>query len=122
MTPLETSLARAMRAEGASDAAIAAAMVPPVTRQHVHSVLGPRRRTAIAVKPRSVTAPTISRSDFAVALRGWRARHSLTQVEAAQRLQVSSHCIAMWECEHAGCALAGAVLHLMRLLDRKENQ
>lgn len=118
MTPSEFKLARRMRREGASDSAIAESMSPPVTRQHIHATLGPRRRVKATPKPAAFTIP--SKPEFAATLRGWRARRGLTQHAAADLLHVNRSIYGFWEREYTGCALAAAILLLMQLLDEKE--
>lgn len=121
MTPHEITEALKLRRKGASDATIAAGMVPPVTRQHIHAALGPRKRKAAAPKPR-MHATKISRADFAFALRAWRASRSISQVQAAALLHVNPPSLGFWEQERVGCSLAGAILRLMALLDDKDGR
>jgi DNA-binding transcriptional regulator YiaG len=115
MTPQEIAAARRMRKAGISDAAIAAGMQPPVTRQHVHAMLGPRARKPAQTPPVSTPIETES---FAAALKAWRTRHGLTQRSAAALLRVNYQSVSFWETKRQGCALASSIMLLMKLLTK----
>ena len=118
MTPQETAAAAAMRAAGMSDGAIARSLSPPVTRQHVHAVLG--RRAAPSVRPRKPRpAPPAKLEDFPACLRAWRGRLGLSQRDAAEALRIKPMTLALWERRHSGCSLESAIVYLMEFVENK---
>ena len=108
--------ARRMRRQGASDAAIGAAMHPPVTRQAIHLALGPRPKPPRKAKPAPPAAPT--REAFGAALRAWRIRRGLSQAGAAKLLRVTPQSVSSWEVARCGCSLAATVLLLLEAMDK----
>ena len=113
MTPREIAEARRLRAS-LSDAAIA--VKTGVSRQHLHKVLGPRPARPKASRARAAAAPPTAGptlAQFAAKLRAWRAKHQLTQSQAATLLHVHKQVISNWETGRNGCALAASMLLLM---------
>jgi DNA-binding transcriptional regulator YiaG len=107
MIQVHRIIAARMRAEGHSDAAIAAAV--GCTRQNVHRVLGPRETPSPLVYARPETA----RNDFARALRSWRQAHLLTRPKAARILRVAIDALRNWEDAVHGCPAEAKIRQAM---------
>jgi DNA-binding XRE family transcriptional regulator len=56
--------------------------------------------------------------EFSSALREWRKRMGMTQVQAADALRVNKMSIYCWETERQSCALAKSLMLLMELIEQ----
>lgn len=113
MPPTRIERGHAMRRDGLTDLEIAERL--GVTRQRVHALLGPRpAEPARRIDPPAVVAP----GQLAARLRGWRARHGMTQAEAAAALRVPLKTFHNWEYGR-GCALAELVAMTVDLLESR---
>lgn len=113
---------RTLREQGFSDSAIGKAV--DLSRQTVYKLLGPssedrRKQTRIDLTHWQAPFGKPER-DLPGALTLWRARHNLTQPQAAAILHISSpSTYSKWE-RGAGCSLPGLVIDFIKLWEFKK--
>lgn len=114
MTPRTQTIMRQSRANGGSDAAIAAMF--SLTRERIGQLIGPARRPPGVAMPRPESHAALN-ARLPEAIYQWRTRRGLSQAKAAALVGVSDNVWSAWETRRHTCGRPAVLLRLLAALD-----